>query len=322
MIPTVSVIMSYYNEELSWLKKSVNSILNQTYKDYEFIIIVDNPNICREVDDYFNMLEKCNDNIIIYRNKKNIGLALSLNEGIKLAKGKYIARMDADDVSECDRIKKELFVLESHEYDMVFSNKNIIDEKGNIITKAKPYEFDSRNVYDVLSLYNCVVHPSVLVKKDILETMNGYRNFKQAQDYDLWLRMLSRNYKIGVIDEPLINYRVRSNSISQSKSLLQFLTSEYQKKLFKQRKKEGEDHFSNSDFNNYLLKNDAFSIEKNMKFYISGNNLYIGLQKLKNKEISGIILILQSVIKDKRVIKKLIITIKFKLIVRNRFIKS
>lgn len=318
MNPTVSLVLSYYNEKESWLRQCINSILNQTFTDYEIIIIIDNPTIERKINDYLLNLEDMFDNIHVIKNDVNIGLALSLNKGIKVAKGKYIARMDADDICRSDRLEKELLFLKMGNYDMVFSNKNVIGEDSQLIDTAKPYMFGNENINNILTLYNCVVHPSVLIRKEVILKLGGYRDFKQAQDYDLWLRLLSNNYKIGVLDEPLIDYRIRENSISQSKALLQFLTAEYQKKLFKQRMRKNVDDFSKENFNKFLLKNKAYSKQHNANYLLSCELLNKGLKQLKEKNIGGLFIVVISIMKEKNMLKRLLITIRYRIEVNKK----
>ena len=130
----VSVLMSIYNERIEWIKQSVESILNQTYKDFEFIIVIDNPEMDLECRKYLEKRTYEDARIKLIWNEKNIGLAQSLNKGIKIAKGEYLARMDADDISLSDRLEMELEYLNKTKCDLVSTNKINIDENDNIIS--------------------------------------------------------------------------------------------------------------------------------------------------------------------------------------------
>lgn len=104
----VSVLMSVYNEPIDYIEKSVNSILRQTYRNFEFIIVVDNPSndfLC----EYLKRIEVEHDNVHIEINDKNMGLVKSLNKGLSFCNGRYIARMDADDISDKNRIEEQVF---------------------------------------------------------------------------------------------------------------------------------------------------------------------------------------------------------------------
>jgi len=247
----ISVLMSVYNERLDWIKCAIDSILSQTYQDFEFIIIIDNPYIEKEKLEYLNDIQKKDERIIILKNDKNMGLALSMNKGLEVAKGKYIARMDADDISMPMRFEKEVAYIENNKVDMVSSNRIIIDEDGNFIRKGEPLLEDP----DVcLPFSNFIVHPSVLIKTEVINHLGGYRNFRRSQDYDLWLRLISCGYKIGIIDEYLIKYRVSESNLSNSNRLEQYYINQYQKKLYYERLEKGYDTFSEQQLLDYLLK--------------------------------------------------------------------
>ena len=111
--PHISVLMSVYHEPIDWLALSVDSILNQSFSDFEFIIIVDDPNN-QEAINYIRQKEEEDNRIVLLINEENVGLTKSLNKGLKIAKGNYIARMDADDISYPERFEKQFTFMESH----------------------------------------------------------------------------------------------------------------------------------------------------------------------------------------------------------------
>lgn len=111
--PKVSVIMSVYKEPVEWLHESIDSILNQTFTDFEFIIICDNPSYDEGIALLYAYKEK-DHRIVLIENEKNLGLTKSLNKGITVAKGDFIARMDADDISLPERFEKQMSLLEKH----------------------------------------------------------------------------------------------------------------------------------------------------------------------------------------------------------------
>lgn len=123
----VTVLMSMYNTPLEQLKESIESILNQTYKNFEFLIIDDGSK-----KECVNLVKSYNDKRInLVRNEQNIGLEKSLNKGLKLAKGKYIVRIDTDDIAYTDRIEKQVdFIKKNSEYSIVGSKAEIFDENG------------------------------------------------------------------------------------------------------------------------------------------------------------------------------------------------
>ena len=128
--PLVSILMSTYNETPKELDESINSILHQTYSNFEFLIINDNPNNC-ELEE--TLKTYVDSRIRIIRNEKNLGLVKSLNAGLKLCEGQYVARMDADDISRQSRIQDELLYLKKNHLDMIGSYIETIDEHGETI---------------------------------------------------------------------------------------------------------------------------------------------------------------------------------------------
>ena len=155
----ISVIMSTYNETAGELHGSINSILKQSYQDMEFIIINDNP----ERDDLKEILksyENSDARISVIENKKNIGLAASLNAGIKKAKGEYIARMDADDISLPHRLEKELDFLKKNDLDLVSCFVIRMDEDGRELpADAQENCFTLINAGGLLPVINFIKPP-------------------------------------------------------------------------------------------------------------------------------------------------------------------
>ena len=161
--PAISVIMSVYNDE-KYLAKSIESILNQTYSDFEFIIINDgSTDKSMEIIDRY----KNEDKRVVVVNQENMGLTKSLNKAIKLSKGKYIARMDSDDISVSNRLEKQIeFLKHNKDYALVGTNIvkiNISDNELEINRTKYGYE----DIVDTFKTRNCIAHGSVMVNIDI-----------------------------------------------------------------------------------------------------------------------------------------------------------
>ena len=247
----VSVLMSIYNERIEWIKQSVESILNQTYKDFEFIIVIDNPEMDLECRKYLEKRTYEDARIKLIWNEKNIGLAQSLNKGIKIAKGEYLARMDADDISLSDRLEMELEYLNKTKCDLVSTNKINIDENDNIISYDLSIKKDPNKI---LQYSNIIVHPSVLVKMNVIKDVGGYRSLRNSEDLDLWLRMIDKGYYIKILDKYLLKYRIRNTSASVERGLEQYFIDRYIVTLMKERQKKGTDSFSTEKQNLYIQK--------------------------------------------------------------------
>lgn len=274
----VSIVMSTYNENKEELTQSIESILNQTFKEFEFIIILDNP----QNQEHIKILnEYVNKDIRIkfFINEENIGLAKTLNKGIEIAKCKYIARMDADDISLPERLEKQYNILENNkDIDIVSTNKINIDENGAELEKSGSLPTEDKEIKRILEKMSIIVHPSVMFRKDRIEQLGKYREFPASQDYDLWLRACNENYKFYIIDEYLIKYRIRSNNISNKNPLKQWVIHEYIFKLYKQRIQKGKDEFSVEDLNEYLQRHKVFEEKEISKF----KNGLTYMQKMKN----------------------------------------
>lgn len=268
MSEKISIIMSVYNENEKELKESIESILNQTYKNIEFIIIIDNPsnNIIKNLIFYYKTKDK---RIKVILNRQNIGLAFSLNKGIKNSSGKYIARMDADDISLKDRLEIELKYLKQKKLDVISCNCFYINENSIIIGKKSNIPESYLALKKILPFGSSIIHPSVLMKKEAIEKVGGYRQFKTAQDYDLWLRMINKNIKIGSVNKHLIKYRIRQSSISKKNEFEQCLATLYIQRLYKERKKMQRDTYSIENYNLFLKKNKFEESISKEKFAIS-----------------------------------------------------
>jgi len=220
--PEISVIMSIYNEPEEYLRRSIESILNQTFKDFEFIIILDNPKneIARNIIEEYSLKD---ERIISVKNEENIGLTKSLNKGLSIAKGEFIARMDADDISHPKRFEKQVnFLNKNNEYELCGTKAYFIDENGKILKNMSLTINNNLTSYDEIKQnivkYNPFIHPSLMFKKRILNKIGLYdENFKLAQDYDFLLRVCSK-YKCCILPEKLIYYRVNKKGLSISKS--------------------------------------------------------------------------------------------------------
>lgn len=276
----VSVVMSIYNETEKEIQESINSILRQSFNDFEFIIVLDNPN--RDFCFLGNFLK--NDlRIKVIENESNLGLALSMNKAIGASKGKYIVRMDADDVSKTTRIEKQLQAISNNRFDVVCSLFEYIDENGAHLTElnSKSKYFSSENIEKELPYKNMIHHPTVMFTKRIFEKSGGYRNFPCSQDYDLWLRMLNNGAKFYMVPEILLEYRVRTNSISCDRLVAQKFTVEYIRKLFIERLLKGHDSFSPDNHSMYL-KSTIRNEQRTRKQIVKGNEIIIKANK-KNR---------------------------------------
>lgn len=224
MSEKISVIMPVYNESKEYVEHSLGSLLRQTYKNIEVVIIIDNPKN-QKVIEYIAEQSLYDQRIRIIKNKKNIGLSKSLNRALKVVTGSYIARMDADDIAKEDRLYRQLSFLKENNLDLVGSNVLDIDENGELIGTGTTYPTTSLKIYRYLRYGDCLPHPTWLGKRKVFETMEGYRDIVACEDYDFVLRGRLKGFRYGVIKEPLLYYRINTKGISQTNSMKQRLTS-------------------------------------------------------------------------------------------------
>lgn len=215
-IPRVSVLMSVYSEPLEWIKQAIDSILNQTFSDFEFIIINDKPDRT-ELADFLELEARKDIRIKIHTNTVNLGLTKSLNVGLKLCKGKYIARMDADDISMPTRFAKQVAFMDTHPEVIVCGSRI------NIFGRRLRFSFNCffENDIDIRGqmLHNSgIAHPSAIIRHDILRQHNiTYdESFKSAQDYRLWEQLWDFG-KFHNLQTPLIYYRISKHQITNAK---------------------------------------------------------------------------------------------------------
>ena len=207
--PLVTVLMAVYNGE-RYLKSSIESVLNQTFGDFEFLIIND----C-STDDSVKMCESFNDErIMIHHNEQNIGQTKSLNVGLKIARGKYIARMDADDKAFPAWLEKLTSYAESHQgYAAIGVTAYAINKTGKlkkILRTPKTFE----EVIFHTFFGNAMNHVGALINREILLKMGGYNEeFRITQDYELWSSLIRNNYRLNSIDDALVAVRVHESSL-------------------------------------------------------------------------------------------------------------
>ncbi|MCD7994562.1 MAG: glycosyltransferase [Clostridia bacterium] len=292
--PRITVLMTVYSEPVDFVEKAINSILSQTFKDFEYIIILDKPDN-RESFSYLTEWSEKDNRIRFYVNEKNIGLARSLNRGIDLAQGYYIARMDADDISKPQRLERELQFIETSGADMVCCLVDKIDEKGEKWDQIKPFPNSPEFIERMLPIQDIVVHPTVLMNTERVKALGGYRPFSACQDYDCWLRMLTSGYQIKILNENLLYFRRHKNSITASKRYVQLLNEVYIKQLYKERVGIGTDSFSENNLADFMKAHYADDRGMNDKENQKAALYRQGVENLKRKKlVSGGVMILSS----------------------------
>lgn len=264
----ITVLMPVYNTSEEWLRQAIESILGQTYKNIELLIVTDGPtdNSCEVVEEYASK----DDRVTVVHNEKNLGLIKTLNKGLSIAKGNYIARMDSDDIALPNRLKVELKHLIDNKLNLVGGRLQKIDEAGIKISTPTMIYTDEQ-VSRVIRYSDCIPHPTWLGTKDMFEKLGGYREIKYCEDYDLLLRAIMHGYRLGMCDQVVLNYRINSCGITRSNSLRQFLSANYLK-MSLSRIDEVEQREIDVAIDGKISKIEAEKFEKSIAFFRDGIN--------------------------------------------------
>lgn len=224
--PLVSVLMSVYKESISVVSQAIDSIRKQSYHNIEIIVLLDYPEY-KELKAYLAQLETEESRLHYYINEVNMGLLESLNKGLDLCRGEFICRMDADDYAETDRIAGQMDYIYAHKLDLVGSYTNLMDVSGELLGRIKRFPVHHKYVCKYLKYANAVPHPTWLVRKAVYDILHGYRNVLYAEDYDFLIRACLCGYRMGVMPEPLLRYRVNQKGITQRNMASQKIVSYY-----------------------------------------------------------------------------------------------
>ena len=209
--PLVSVIMSVHNEE-RFVGAAVESVLGQTLSDFELIVVDD-----ASTDRTPQILAGYQDpRIRVFRNPTNVGLAASLNHAIEQSRAPYLARMDADDLCEPERLATQVAVLNDRpEVAVLATWYTVIGEQDEEIAEIR-LPSGSQALANALRRRNVICHGSVMMRKEVVQAVGGYREeFRYAQDYELWLRMLRAGLVLDSVPRSLYRYRLRRNAMSK-----------------------------------------------------------------------------------------------------------
>lgn len=217
--PRISVIMGVHNGAHS-LERAVDSILNQSFSDFEFIICDD-----RSTDETYNLLvelRKKDNRIVVLKNTQNLGLSATLNRCIDIAQGTYIARMDDDDISHYDRFSKQIEFLDSHpEIAIVGCRRNTFDKQGVWATTDVEGELTRADVFSG----RFFTHPTVMVRKDDLVSVGCYTvspRTMRGQDFDLWCKMYANGFRGFILHDVLFDYYEDRSSLKEPKFKTRF----------------------------------------------------------------------------------------------------
>lgn len=217
----IAVMMTAYNEETEWVRECMDSVLGQTYSDLHLYVLLDNPEN-DALKELLKSYEEKDFRVSFFVNEKNLGLVRSLNKLLDIVTEKYIARMDADDICEPDRLEKEMKFLTENNLDFVMTDCSFLYPNGERgCGQSLPVLIGE--VFNEASAYgNVSLHNTWLVKKEVYNLLNGYRDVRFCEDYDFVLRAIQHKFVVGRMSEETVVYRLREGSVSSLNAKEQF----------------------------------------------------------------------------------------------------
>jgi len=248
----VSVIMSVYREEPLWLRESIESILSQSYEKLEFIIVLDDPEN-RELKEIIEAYAKRDKRIVFITNDENQGLVYSLNRALKLVKGEYIARMDADDISRNDRFEKQIFYLIENDLDLVGSNVNLF--KGDREVFFTTDKLLTHKYIEKILIAGTIgiVHPTFFAKREVFKKLEGYVNAPHAEDKEFLSRLFCHGFRVGNLKEVLLECRYSPNSVTKNNAAYVNMVGSYITECFRACQKSKEYFFDENRISSIMV---------------------------------------------------------------------
>jgi len=277
--PLVSVILPVYNERREFLESAVESVLRQTYDNIEFLIAVDGsiPQTAAILDEM--VLRDPRIRLIRHENR---GLTVTLNELIRLSRGALIARQDSDDISEPDRIERQVSCFTSRPELMLLGTGCLLIDAQDKVYYREPVKTRSRRLKRILKRTNQFVHGSVMFRSEIFLKYGYYEEYRYAEDYDLFSR-IAEKYEIDNIDLPLYRYRINPKSISVAKMREQLFMGMVVRESGRLRRAGLETHWSRESYERITASLNTTSHQRKLESMVctaqARNLLFVGKKK-------------------------------------------
>ena len=293
----VSVIMTVYREKEGFVRQAIESILNQTLTDFQYIIILDDPDN-DELKQVIHEYCKNDSRIHFIVNDRNMGCPLTKNKGILLSTTEYVAIMDADDVSYPDRLETQLKRMEKDEVDFLAGYVEVIDEEDTVLYRMDNLPVKHEDVVKKMRVNNCMPHPAWMLKKRSYLALDGYADIQGCEDYDLLLRAMNAGYKLGNCDRIILKYRLSQQSISRDNLYRQYLMMRYiQDKYF----------YHKLPYNSYQeYENRKYTPEKAKRYAKAADAFQRALICKKRKQFAGVLINTAEIFISREYIEKIV----------------
>jgi glycosyltransferase involved in cell wall biosynthesis len=205
--PPVSVTLVVYNEKPEYLASAVESVMTQSHKNFEFIIVDDSDD--KQLTDYLRDAAGRDNRIVYIHNEKRGSRTKARNQALRLARGEYVAIVDSDDIQHKDRLAAQVEYLESNkDIGIVGTPLKKINKKGDTIG-IRSYPSSPKSVSKLMMFKNALAQPGVMIRKQAIDNTGFYdESFEKAEDYELWMRAITRGIKIANLEYPAVGYRV------------------------------------------------------------------------------------------------------------------
>ena len=263
----ISVLIPIYSFN-NYCKQSIVSIVNQTFEKLEIILIDDSYD-----SSLLNYINSLNDDRIILKKGNRKGLSNALNLGVKYANGNYIARMDSDDISKLNRIEKQYFYLLENNLDLCFSNASVFGSHNYNVVFPELH----KDIKFLLNIMCPLIHPTLFIKTENKKKNKYSEKINAAEDYDLWVRLISQDFKFGNIQEFLIDYREHHSQASK-------LNLHQNNVSIKIAKQHSSNYLDPKNFNNIALLKNGFDKSYNFSEVLCILNIL--LSEIKQKKLN------------------------------------
>lgn len=281
--PKISLIMSVYNGE-DYLSEAIDSVVNQSFTDWELIVIND----CStdSTSEILSRYEAQDSRIKVHTNEVNLRLPSSLNKALTLAKGKYVARMDADDICMPNRLQMQYDFMENHT-DVDLSSCRFMTLKNGVISSGGcGGKSDAESIKALLLVTNPILHPGIIAKRDVISALGYDKNFTCTEDMELWTRFILEGKKVEILSEYLMIYRLHDKQITETtldkqKKEVVLIQKNYLSELLQPMNEEQENFYINGV---YFTKNT--DVNKFCKFYKWAKSVNKKVKKLDNEALN------------------------------------